>query len=310
MPDSPTSPFDTPITLSGPLRAPRQMLATQHYDGHTSIHDGAMAEQLGFKGAPIEGPTHFSQLEPLLYSLWGRRFYEHGCISAHYKNMVVEGDEVRAAVSGPLGSSSVQLHAEKKDGTPVLEGTASVGPEHGETELSRRMAKLRPPDKLVILRDVKLGDRGAEIEHVCMGLQQHLGAMYPFTLADKLAKITERCAWSTPEGGMRSPWGRQIIPFEMICVLAQYTADRARFKLRTPHVGLFADLEIRMLDGPLFVDQRYELEREIVGLSDSRRTESYWVRTVIREPDRGKAVAETLLNHAAMKDSFPGYAAG
>ena len=33
------------------------MLATQEYDGHLSIHDDAMAEDLGFAGAPIEGPT-------------------------------------------------------------------------------------------------------------------------------------------------------------------------------------------------------------------------------------------------------------
>jgi hypothetical protein len=304
------SPFDTPLTLTGPLRAPKQMLAAQNYDGHDSIHDGATAAQLGFKGAPIEGPTHFSQLEPLLFSCWGQRLYEQGCISAHYKNMVVEGEEVRAALSGALGSTRVQISAEKKDATPVLEGSASLGPEHGETELSRRMAALGAPQKLVILRDVRVGDRGAEVERVRMGFGQHLGNMYPFTLADKLKKITELCAWSTPQGGRDSPWGRPIIPFEMVCVLAQYTSERSRFKLRTPHVGLFADLEIRMLKGPLFVDQDYFLEREIVALSESRRTESYWVRTRIRESDSGQPVAETLLNHAAMKDSFPDYARG
>ena len=39
--------FDTPMLLSGPFRAPKQMLATQEYDGHVSIHDDAMAEKLG-----------------------------------------------------------------------------------------------------------------------------------------------------------------------------------------------------------------------------------------------------------------------
>jgi hypothetical protein len=155
-----------------------------------------------------------------------------------------------------------------------------------------------------------VGDRGAEVEHVRMGFGQHLGPLYPFTLADKLAKITERCAWSTPEGGSRSPWGRPIIPFEMISVLAQYTSERSQFKFRTPHVGLFADLEIRMLRGPLFVDQEYLLEREIVALSDSRRTESCWIRTRLRESDGDRPVAETLLNHAVMKDSFPDYERG
>jgi hypothetical protein len=49
--------FDTPLVISGPLRKPRQMLADQEYGGHTSIHDDSMAEKLGFRAGPIEGPT-------------------------------------------------------------------------------------------------------------------------------------------------------------------------------------------------------------------------------------------------------------
>ena len=55
--------FDTPLAIAGPLRRPRQMLADQAYDGHSSIHDDAMATQLGFRAGPIEGPTHFSGTE-------------------------------------------------------------------------------------------------------------------------------------------------------------------------------------------------------------------------------------------------------
>ena len=41
------------------------MLIEQEYGGHKSIHDDAEAERLGFKAGPIEGPTHFSQFDPL-----------------------------------------------------------------------------------------------------------------------------------------------------------------------------------------------------------------------------------------------------
>ena len=51
------------------FRNPRQMLASQEYDGHLSIHDDQMAGDLGFSGAPIEGPTHFSQFVPLLHTI-------------------------------------------------------------------------------------------------------------------------------------------------------------------------------------------------------------------------------------------------
>ena len=84
--------------LSGEFRMPRQMLGDQEYDGHLSIHDDQMAEDLGFAGAPIEGPTHFSQFVPLLHEVFGDDWFVRGCISAHYQNMVVEGEEVRAMV--------------------------------------------------------------------------------------------------------------------------------------------------------------------------------------------------------------------
>lgn len=45
------------------------MLAEQTYDGHKSIHDDAMAADLGLRAGPIEGPTHFSQFDPLLVQL-------------------------------------------------------------------------------------------------------------------------------------------------------------------------------------------------------------------------------------------------
>lgn len=41
------------------------MLADQSYDRHSSIHDDATAQQLGFKGGTIEGPTNFSPFAPL-----------------------------------------------------------------------------------------------------------------------------------------------------------------------------------------------------------------------------------------------------
>ena len=80
--------FDTPIiddgeALIGPWGGPQQMLAAQVYDGHVSIHDNAMAQKVGFKAATIEGPTHFSQFDPLCERLWGDAWFETGCISAH-----------------------------------------------------------------------------------------------------------------------------------------------------------------------------------------------------------------------------------
>ncbi|MCB1536374.1 MAG: hypothetical protein KDJ44_17075 [Rhodoblastus sp.] len=298
--------FSTPLVLSGPLRSPRQMLADQEYGGHASIHDDSMAEKLGFRAGPIEGPTHFSLFPPLLERIFGRDWYERGCISSHYQNMVVEGEEVRAFAEMPApGATRTKVWAQKADGTPVLEASASIGPDHGETLLEARMKALRPPEKLVILADLHVGMKGAEEERVRMDPDQNMGALYPFSLNQKLSVITENSPWYS---GGDNPWGRPVVPLEMVSVLAEYSNRKAAFPVKGPAVGLFADQEIRMFDGPLFVGEDYVIRREIAALSESKRTESYWVRSRIYDSTGKRQVAEMLLNHATLKHSYAGYA--
>ena len=298
--------FSTPLALAGPLRKPRQMLGEQEYGGHSSIHDDAMAEKLGFKAGPIEGPTQFSLFPPLLEQIWGQAWFERGCISAYYQNMVVEGEETRAfALIPEKDATATRVWAEKADGTPVLEASASI--DASETLLSQRMKALRSPEKLVILSKLRLGQTGVADERVRMDPDQHMGALYPFTLNQKLAAITENSPWYS--NAKASPWGRAIIPLEMVSVLAAYSMHSAGFEPKGPAVGLFADQEIRMIEGPLFVGEEYVLRREIVALAESKRTESYWVRTRIFDSAGKRQVAEMLLNHATLKHSYANYEA-
>ena len=81
------------------------------------------------------------------------------------------------------------------------------------------------------------------------------------------------------------------------------------FPTKGPVVGLFADQEIRLLKGPLFVGEDYEIDREVVALSGSRRTESLWIRTRVFKPGNGEVLATMLLNSASLKDSYANYAA-
>ena len=101
--------FDTEIHLTGPWRIPAQMLAEQDIGGRTSIHDDATAQKVGFQGGTIEGPTHFSQFVPLGHRLFGNAWFESGCLSAHYQNAALEGEELQARAE-PLepGASSVR----------------------------------------------------------------------------------------------------------------------------------------------------------------------------------------------------------
>ena len=300
--------FRTPLELSGPLRAPRNMLSAQTYGDHASIHDETTAQRLGVAGAAIEGPTHFSQFDPLLVALWGRRWFETGCLSAHFQAICVEGEETRAIVNadGP-GPVRGQLRTEKPDGTVVLSGTATLGPEGGATALEERLAKARPPAAdPVIYAGWEPGRKGAAPERVRMGHDTHMGDLYPFTLAQKLTAITEPSPWYE---GSDTPWGRPIVPTEMISVLAMATFGESGLTKAEPSVGLFLDLEIKMLAGPVLVDEPYVLEREVVALSESRRTESAWIRTTVTAEATGTPVAEVLLHQGVFKESYPDYPA-
>ncbi|MGQ0684681.1 hypothetical protein [Bradyrhizobium sp.] len=289
--------------LTGPWRQPKQMLHAQTYDSHASIHDDATAQKLGFQGGTIEGPTHFSQFAPLCERIWSKEWFETGCLSAHYRNPVFEGEEVQASIEMPKpGHNICTIGMTRKDGSEILRGTASVGRDVTGTALTQRLKELKPLTDPVILRDIEVGMKTAR-QTVKMDFDQHMGDLYPFSLADKLKAITEPSHFYS---GSDNPWGRPIVPFEMLSVLFQYRAREDRLPVRGPAVGLFADQEIRLLRGPLFVGQSYTTEREVVALSGSRRTESMWVRTTVFGTDDAP-VATMMLNGASIKQSYARY---
>lgn len=292
--------FATPLTIQGPSRSPRQMLAAQTYGGHASVHDDDTADSLGLAGAPIEGPTHFSQFDPLAHSLWGDRWFAHGCISAHFKTMVVEGEVVSAACEYS-GGTVATIAATKADGSPVLTGTISVGADD-TTELDERLGRLGDPGDLFIVDQLAVGDRSSAPVTTRMDRGTPNGDLYPFSLDAKLEAITETSPYYSSD---QNPWGRPILPMEMISVLTQKTGTD--FPVRGPAVGLFLDLEVRMVAGPVFVDHDYVLEREVVGVGQSRRTESYWVRTTVTDAETGDAAAAVLLHSGVFKESYAAY---
>jgi hypothetical protein len=300
--------FDTEISehdhfLFGPWRKPKQMLHAQVFDSHASIHDDATAQKLGFQGGTIEGPTHFSQFAPLCENIWGKTWFETGSLSAHYRNPVFEGEEVQASIGKPKADQNIcTIGMSKRDGTEVLRGTASVGGDGTETALHQRLGELKPLSDSVILHDVKVGMK-TDRQIAKMDFDQHMGDLYPFSLRDKLKVITEPSSYYSQSD---NPWGRPIIPFEMLSVLFQHRSREDRLPVRGPAVGLFADQEIRILRGPLFVGESYSAEREVVALSGSRRTESMWVRTTVFAAD-DRPVATMLLNLASIKDSYANF---
>ncbi len=296
--------FATEITLIGPPRSPAQMLEEQDVGGHSSVHDADTAASVGLAGAPIEAPTHFSQIDPLAAALWGRTWFERGCVSCHFRTMVVEGERVEASLT-TTGPASARVEAHKADGTPVLVGTASIGPDQPETELAARLARRGDPGELFIVDQLVVGMRSNGPRVASITHADRNGPGYPFSLAEKLERITEPHPWYTPDGGAQSPWGRAVVPLEMVSVLSAKAG--AAWPVRGPALGLFLDLEIRLVEGPVFVGQTYRVESEIVGLGESRRTESYWTRTTLTDTSTGRVAAIVLLHSGVFKQSYAGY---
>ena len=299
--------FDTPLehdgsVIRGPLRSPVQMLADQVYDDHLSVHDESNAAALGLTGAPIEGPTHFSQFDPIALELFGDEWFRTGCISSHFSTMVVEGEQV-VAEARRTSDQSADITATKSDGATVLTGTLSVAP-HPETALEHRLANARPAGDLFIVDQLFVGMTSDEGRITSMDLTNGNGPLYPFSLEQKLAGITERSHWYDSSD---SPWGSPIVPMEMLSVLANKVGDR--MPVRQPSLGLFLDLEVRLVDGPVFLDTAYRVDREVVGLSQSRRVESHWVRSTLTNVETGVHTATVLLHSGVFKESYPGYPA-
>ena len=292
-----------PLAIAGPWRRPVNLLVAQTYDSHASIHDDATAGKLGFKGGTIEGPTHFSQFAPLFHHFWGQAWFEKGVISANYRSPAYEGEEIQARVSltDPVTAT---IEAIKRDGTVVLTGTACVGEATGQTAVSSKRAAARPNADARILAGVRVGMCSSR-RSVSLPFGRRMGDLYPFSLDEKLRVITEPSRWYHP--GAASPWGKPVMPAEMISVLCQHIAAEDPFPVANPVVGLFADQEVRVLSGPLVPDCAYDIVREVIALSATPKTESIWIRSRLFMPGGMAPVAEMDLNQAFLKMSSPLY---
>ncbi|HYG26500.1 MAG TPA: hypothetical protein VD906_06310 [Caulobacteraceae bacterium] len=298
---TPVSPLEPGSSvIAGPLRAPRNLLGRQTYGDHASIHDDLTAQKLGFRGGTVEGPTHFSQFAPLGALLWGEDWVRHGCVSAHFRNPAYDGDEVRAFADRATAEQGwANVWMTKADGLEILTGTISVGPDHPPTALDMRLKDLKPyAEPLRVLQAARVGMR-SDRRRVRISTHEQMGDLYPFSLREKLEVITEP---SPLYEGPDNPFGRPTLPMEMLSVLTNYDAPPL-FRTDPRAIGLFADQEIRLLQGPLFPDEDYEIDREIVALSGSRRTESVWIMTRIYRPGEEAPIATVLLNSAFLKDS-------
>ncbi|CAJ1362631.1 unnamed protein product [Effrenium voratum] len=308
------------MNIAGEWRRPPNDLQEQQVGGgHKAIHDDATAAQVGLKLAPIHGTVHWSQLTPLLLKAFGHAWFETGCISVHFLNMVGHLQPVRAFLED-CEKPQRKVWMEHLDGRRVFEGTASVG-EHGVTMAQARIASIKPVKGRLLFNRHAAGTCSLEPEPARIDFDKVVGPLFPFTHRRKLELITEWHPWYSEEAGHTSPWGRPILPpesFNQIMLGQVGGAAPARFPPtgdewlekalngRTP-VGLFGGCEVILHAGPIFVGEAYQCTRQLVAFGETPKAEFRWTRTFLRDAS-GKLVAEMTLQDMQLKNSLEGYA--
>ena len=315
-------------------RRPHNDLQQQHVGGgHKAIHDDATAAKIGFGAAPIHGTVHWSQFTPLLLEAFGAAWFETGSISVHFKTPVSHLQPVRAFAALPdaekLAAGQGQQLAiwmEHLDGRVVLQGTASAGLKPGEvpTMAGTKIAGCKPVTGELLFARQPVGTSSTNVEPARIDFGgKVIGPLFPFSLEDKLACITEFHPWFDEVAGKASPWGRAVLPPECLNAIMLSlcgTTVATRWPARpqddwlkeaaggkTP-VGLFGGCEVVMHNGPVFVGEQYEATKTLVAKGETPKTEFEWVRTVLREPGpAGRVIAEMTLQSMNLKGSFEGY---
>lgn len=264
-----------------------------------SIHDDETAQGLGFRGGTIAGSTHMAQFPPALMEVLGQQWFETGSLSLYFRNATISEEAVRTLVQRPEASdpnAQVNVWMERDDGMLVSEGTASVGTPSEPSALRKRLSELHPPGTVRIL------------EHLSPGMEM---ASLPARVEsegveERLAGITEPLDWYS--GG--SPWGGPILtPSQAVQALRRPEAGVNKFR-DGGVVGLFGAIELRHVNGPIFLDHDYASSGRVIAVGETPKSEYYWYESWFDEPDGGKRVAEMIMMLRFMKASSDLYKDG
>jgi hypothetical protein len=276
------------------VRHPRNL-----YSGSAgSIHDDATATKLGFRGGTVAGSVHLDQFPPLLVQAFGERWFETGSLSLYFRNATTDGEPVQAFVAAPAGEGpdqQVPAWMTQPDGTLVAEGTASVGEPAEPSALSARDLRQVDPATLRMLRDLRPGDPLGPVEVAVNGERQRVSLTEGYR--------TEPLDWY----GGSSPWGPPIAsPSTTVSLLYNELLGPLRERLG-PRVGLFGAIEVRFHAGPVLLDRSYTVSGEVVGVSETPKTEVLWFDSRAHDAD-GRLVAGMRMMLRSLKASSPLYA--
>src|SRR5437867_3100581 len=255
--------------LIGPYRKPRNLAL----EVPGSIHNDATAQKLGFRGGTVAGSIHMEQFPPILMRAFGERWFETGSLSTYFRFATRHEEPVRTLAHLPptdAADAQTNVWMERDDGTQILEGTASIGSPPEPSMLRVKVAEQRRPANPRILAGLAMG----EVASVPVRLR-------PEDAEPRLEVITEPLDWYSGS----SPWGGPIVNPGLLVHIMSYA--QRNMNLPTDAVPLYGAIEIRHLDGPVFVERDYEVTGNILTVGETPQTEYLWFETLLREPGAG-----------------------
>ena len=273
--------------IHGPWRLPKN---PARYDAG-AIHDDVTAMQLGFRGDPVTGISHMELFPPLLMSTFGPRWFERGTLSMYFVNATTDREPVRANLQqASQGATNIQCNAwvEDENGMRVIEGTASAGDSTAPTYLQQRLTKPVVPGELRMLKDVKPG-HSFDVGEVSLDARSQAARM------DALSEPLDWFALDSPWGGpIATLGGMNDLLYRQWLQTLSPTAGGA--------VDLYGAIELRNINGPVFVDQIYRVHGKVVSVGQSPKTEYLWFETLLSDRT-GRPVAGLLMQMRWMKAS-------
>ncbi len=272
--------------LVGPMREP--LNSARHY-GEGSIHDDSTAQKLGFRGGTVAGSLHMEQWPPLLAAAFGEEWFKTGGLSLYFKYATTDGEPVQAYVDRPApGARQIRTWMKHGNGNLVAEGTASIGGPDPDSALRQRIAEVRAPEDLRIFSALSVGDVSARVT-----------ASVPAKALDARVEIV-----TEPLDGYTdaSVYGERIMTPALHVHLLSH-GGRELMKGGVEGVGLYGAIELQYHRGPVFVDHDYEVQGEVLALSESPKTENVFYESTIFEPGSNEPVMSMIMMLRYMKQS-------
>lgn len=284
--------------LSSGIRTPRNLSA----DSKGSIHDDATATTLGFRGGTVAGDIHLDQFAGVLLDAFGNAWFETGSLSMYFMHATSDLEPVEAFLdvpgsSLPISNDQVVARMTTPEGTVVAEGTAGCGVVAVPSALNTRDRRGVDPTSLRMLRHVVLGQSLDVQKRHAPARQQH--QRYEQRI------ITAPLDWYVTD----SPWGGPICSPLTMCQLLVAGVTRSIEEQCGDFVGMYGAIEIRHLNGPLFLDREYVITGRVLDVSETPKTEVLWYTTEAREAGRETSdpIAAVTMMTRLLKDSSPLY---